>query len=31
MPVFGAKYGGTMSDEQLQQLGTFLAASKGGG
>jgi len=31
MPVFGAKFGGTMSDEQLQQLGTFLASSKGGG
>jgi mono/diheme cytochrome c family protein len=31
MPVFGEKFGGTMSDEQLQQVGEFLAASKGGG
>ena len=31
MPVYGATNGGSLSDEQLQQLGVFLAASKGGG
>jgi menaquinol-cytochrome c reductase cytochrome b/c subunit len=31
MPIFGAKYGGTLTDEQLKQVGDFLAASKGGG
>ena len=31
MPVFGKEFGGSLSDEQLQQVGTFLAASKGGG
>jgi len=31
MPKFGIANGGSLNDEQLQQLGTFLAASKGGG
>ncbi len=31
MPVFGAANGGSLSEQQLQQLGDFLAASKGGG
>ncbi len=30
MPQFGAKFGGSLSDEELQQVGEFLAASKGG-
>jgi mono/diheme cytochrome c family protein len=31
MPVFGAEHGGSLSEQQLQQVGEFLAASKGGG
>jgi menaquinol-cytochrome c reductase cytochrome b/c subunit len=31
MPIFGEKFGGTLSAEQLKQVGDFLAASKGGG
>src|SRR4051794_8674904 len=31
MPQYGDKFGGSLSAEQLQQVGTFLAASKGGG
>ena len=31
MPIFGAKNGGSLSDQQLAQVGAFLAASKGGG
>jgi mono/diheme cytochrome c family protein len=31
MPVFGAADGGSLSEQQLQQVGEFLAASKGGG
>ena len=31
MPIFGEKYGGSLSDKQLQQVAAFLAASKGGG
>ena len=31
MPVFGKQNGGSLSEQQLQQVGAFLAASKGGG
>ena len=31
MPIFGEKYGGSLTDAQLAQVGAFLAASKGGG
>jgi menaquinol-cytochrome c reductase cytochrome b/c subunit len=31
MPIFGAKDGGSLTDQQLQQVAAFLAASKGGG
>jgi menaquinol-cytochrome c reductase cytochrome b/c subunit len=31
MPVFGTQNGGSLSEQQLQQVGAFLAASKGGG
>ena len=31
MPVFGKDAGGSLTDEQLSQVGLFLAASKGGG
>ena len=31
MPVYGADAGGSLTDEQLMQMGEFLAASKGGG
>jgi mono/diheme cytochrome c family protein len=31
MPIFGEKYGGSLNDQQLQQVAAFLAASKGGG
>jgi menaquinol-cytochrome c reductase cytochrome b/c subunit len=31
MPVFGAQAGGALSQQQLDQVGAFLAASKGGG
>jgi menaquinol-cytochrome c reductase cytochrome b/c subunit len=30
MPIFGKKYGGQLSDTQLDQLGAFLNASRGG-
>jgi len=30
MPIFGAKYGGALTQTQLNQLGAFLDASKGG-
>jgi quinol---cytochrome c reductase cytochrome c subunit, bacillus type len=31
MPVFGKQFGGALSQQELQQVGAFLAASKGGG
>jgi menaquinol-cytochrome c reductase cytochrome b/c subunit len=31
MPVYGADAGGSLTDEQLQQIGAFLEASTGGG
>jgi mono/diheme cytochrome c family protein len=31
MPPYGEKFGGALTDEQLRQVGEFLAASKGGG
>ena len=29
MPKFGKKYGGALTDAQLQQIGAFLDASRG--
>ena len=31
MPIYGLEDGGSLTDEQLAQIGAFLAASKGGG
>jgi menaquinol-cytochrome c reductase cytochrome b/c subunit len=31
MPQYGREFGGSLTDEQLQQVGAFLEASKGGG
>jgi mono/diheme cytochrome c family protein len=31
MPIYGADQGGSLNDEQLQQIGAFLEASKGEG
>jgi hypothetical protein len=31
MPVYGAEFGGAMTDEQLNNLAIFLEASKGPG
>ena len=30
MPKFGMEAGGSLTDEQLNQIGAFLEASKGG-